>query len=168
MLWDSMDCSPPGSSVHGISQARILEWVAISFSMMFSCFTWKKLAKLLPNLLWKPGFQKLWSGSSQGGYIQQWRRILTPPPSPSHRMGEDGHESDRIAYCCLVTELWLTLCDPMDWGPPGSSVHGIFLERILEWVVISFPRASSWPKDWTHISCTGRKTLYHWATREAP
>ena len=31
-LWDPMDCSPPGSSVHGISQARILEWVAISFS----------------------------------------------------------------------------------------------------------------------------------------
>ena len=31
-LWDPMDCNPPGSSVHGISQARILEWVAISFS----------------------------------------------------------------------------------------------------------------------------------------
>ena len=31
-LWDPMDCSPPGSSVHGISQARILEWVAIAFS----------------------------------------------------------------------------------------------------------------------------------------
>ena len=31
-LYDLMDCSPPGSSVHGISQARILEWVAISFS----------------------------------------------------------------------------------------------------------------------------------------
>ena len=31
-LWDSMDCSPPGSSVHGIFQARILEWVAISYS----------------------------------------------------------------------------------------------------------------------------------------
>ena len=31
-LRDSMDCSLPGSSVHGISQARILEWVAISFS----------------------------------------------------------------------------------------------------------------------------------------
>ena len=29
---DPMDCSPPGSSAHGISQARILEWVAISFS----------------------------------------------------------------------------------------------------------------------------------------
>ena len=31
-LCDPMDCSPPGSSVHGISQARILEWVAISFT----------------------------------------------------------------------------------------------------------------------------------------
>ena len=31
-LWDPMDCSPPGSSVHGILQARILEWAAISFS----------------------------------------------------------------------------------------------------------------------------------------
>ena len=32
ILCDPMDCSPPGSSVHGISQARVLEWVAISFS----------------------------------------------------------------------------------------------------------------------------------------
>ena len=31
--WDRMDCSPPGSSVHGILQARTLEWVAISFSI---------------------------------------------------------------------------------------------------------------------------------------
>ena len=33
LLYNPMDCSPPGSSVHRISQARILEWVAISFSM---------------------------------------------------------------------------------------------------------------------------------------
>ena len=32
ILCDPLDCSPPGSSVHGISQARILEWIAISFS----------------------------------------------------------------------------------------------------------------------------------------
>ena len=31
-LWDPMDCSPPGSSVHEILQARVLEWVAISYS----------------------------------------------------------------------------------------------------------------------------------------
>ena len=35
-LYDPMDCSPPGYSVHGISQARILEWVTISFSRGFS------------------------------------------------------------------------------------------------------------------------------------
>ena len=33
-LSDPMDCSPPGSSVHGICQARVLEWGAIAFSMM--------------------------------------------------------------------------------------------------------------------------------------
>ena len=37
----------------------------------------------------------------------------------------------------LVTQLSLTHCDPMDWGPPGSSVHEILQARILEWVAIS-------------------------------
>ena len=36
-----------------------------------------------------------------------------------------------------------TLCDPMDCSPPGSSVHGISLARILEWVAISYSRGSS-------------------------
>ena len=58
-------------------------------------------------------------------------------------------------------------CDPMDYSPPGSSVHEISQARILEWVTISFSRGSSRPKDWTCISCTGRRILYHWATREA-
>ena len=45
-----------------------------------------------------------------------------------------------------------------------------FQARILEQVVISFSRGSSWPRDWTHISCVsciGRQILYHWTTREA-
>ena len=37
----------------------------------------------------------------------------------------------------LVTQLCLTFCDPMDYSPPGSSVHGILQARILEWVAIS-------------------------------
>ena len=54
----------------------------------------------------------------------------------------------------LVTELCLTpLTTPCDYNPPGSSVCGIFQARILEWVAISYSRASSWPKDWTQISC---------------
>ena len=40
----------------------------------------------------------------------------------------------------LVTQLCLTLWDPMDCNPPGSSIHGIFQAKILEWVAISFSR----------------------------
>ena len=57
----------------------------------------------------------------------------------------------------------LTLCDPMDCSPPGSSDHGIPQARILEWVAISFPRGSSQPRDQTHVSyvsCIGRQVLY--------
>ena len=73
----------------------------------------------------------------------------------------------RSCYCCLVTKSCPTLCDPMDCSPPGSSVCGISQARMLEWAAISFFRGSSWPRDWTHISCIGRRILYRWATRDA-
>ena len=57
--------------------------------------------------------------------------------------------------------------DPMDYGLPGSSIHGISQARILEWVAISFSRRSSWPRGLTHVSCIGRWILYPWATQEA-
>jgi len=41
----------------------------------------------------------------------------------------------------------------MDCSPSGSSVHGIFQARILEWVAISSSRGSSQPRDRTHVSC---------------
>ena len=62
-----------------------------------------------------------------------------------------------------------TLCDSMDCSPPGSSVHGTFQERILEWVAISSFRGSSWPRDQTHVSCVfciGRQILCTWAPRK--
>ena len=64
-----------------------------------------------------------------------------------------------------LSHVWL--CNPMDCSLPGSSVHGILQAIILEWVVISFSRGSSPPKDQTHIFCISRQILYHWATREA-
>ena len=54
----------------------------------------------------------------------------------------------------------------MDCSPPGSSVHGLSQERILEWVAISFSRGSSQSKDQTCISWIGRQILYHWTSRE--
>ena len=71
--------------------------------------------------------------------------------------------------CFLVAKSRLTLCDPTDCSPPSSSVHGILQARILERVAISSSRGSSWPRDWTWvscISCTGKQIPYHFVTRE--
>ena len=51
-----------------------------------------------------------------------------------------------------VVQSCPTLYDPMDCSLPGSSVHGIFQARILEWVAISFSRGSSRPRDHTWVS----------------
>ena len=50
---------------------------------------------------------------------------------------------------------------PMDCSPPGSSVHGIFQARILEWVAISSSRGSSVPRDQTCVCYIGKLILYH-------
>ena len=65
-----------------------------------------------------------------------------------------------VAQSCPI------FCDPMDCSLPGSSVHGIFQARLLEWVVISFSRESSQLRDQTFISYVlwiGRQILYHCA-----
>ena len=61
----------------------------------------------------------------------------------------------------MCAQLCLTLCDPTDWSPRGSSVHGIFQERILEQVATSYSKGSFWPRDQTCISRTGRQIRYH-------
>ena len=61
--------------------------------------------------------------------------------------------------CCLVTKLCLTLCNPMDYSPLGSSVHDILQARILEWVAISFSKGSCWPRDRIHIACIAGRFL---------
>ena len=74
-----------------------------------------------------------------------------------------------LAFSCVCMHaksllLCPTLCQPMDYSPPGSSVHGILQARILEWVAMPSSRGSSQPRDWTcvsYISCIGRQVLYH-------
>ena len=51
-----------------------------------------------------------------------------------------------------VAQLCPTLCNPMDYSLPGSSVHGILQARILEWVAIPFSRGSCQPRDQTQVS----------------
>ena len=66
--------------------------------------------------------------------------------------GKELNESQyllSINYKLRFVNTWLNCsvisdsCDPMDYSLPGSSVHGIFQARILEWVAISFSRGSS-------------------------
>ena len=112
--------------VHGILQARILEWVAIPFSR----------------------------GSS---WPRDWTQV--------------SHIADR------VSTIWSTrkkesessqLCQPL-WYPivcslPGSSIHGLFQARILEWVAISSPRGSSQPRDETQVSRIAGRFYTVWPT----
>ena len=57
------------------------------------------------------------------------------------------------ACVCVFSQLCLTLCDSMDCSPQGSSVHGIFWARILNWFSITFFKGLSWHRDRTHVSC---------------
>ena len=67
-----------------------------------------------------------------------------------------------------VARSCLTLWDPINCSLSGSSVHGIFQARVLEWVAISFSRGSSWPRDRTPVSCIVGRCFTIWATREVP
>ena len=69
---------------------------------------------------------------------------------------------DSIQFCAKIAQSCLTLCNPMDY-----IVHGILQARILEWVAIPFSKGSFPPRDRTYVSCIGRQSLSHWATREA-
>ena len=83
-------------------------------------------------------------------WISQQRGDLECPPSSLVRPAVRAQSLNRVR-----------LCDPMDCSPPGSSVHGILQARILERVAISSSMGSSRPRDRTHVSCTGRRFLYH-------
>ena len=79
---------------------------------------------------------------------------------------------------CTYAELLqscLTLCDPMDCSPPGSSVHGILQSRILEWVAIPFSRRRGKAAqscltlcelNWGLLHC--RQMLYHLSHQGSP
>ena len=66
--------------------------------------------------------------------------------------------------CAKPLQLWPTLYNLTDHSLPGSSIHGILQARTLECVVISSPKGSSWPRDWTHVSCH----LLHWQVGSLP
>ena len=87
----------------------------------------------------------------------RWQPTRLPCPwdSPGKNTGVGCHfllQRMKVKSESEVTQSCLTLSDPMDCSLPGSTVHGIFQARILEWGAISSSRGSSQPKDRTCIS----------------
>ena len=84
--------------------------------------------------------RKLWNTTLSIQFIQRlWQlRILKSCKSSGELYIKTFNKHWLLIQC--VTQLLLTLCDPMDCSPPGSSVHGIFQARILEWVATSYSR----------------------------
>ena len=62
----------------------------------------------------------------------------------------------------LFAQSYLTLCNPMDFSPSGSSFYGILQAKILEWVAIPLSRESSQPRDWTTVSCIAGRFFTIW------
>ena len=76
-----------------------------------------------------------------------------------------------FTFCCncLVAQSCSTLCNPMDYKPPGSSVHGILQARILEWVAISFSRGFIQTQG-SNLSLPHCRQIFFtvWSPREVP
>ena len=106
-----------------------------------------------------------WENSMEKGMVFS-RQVFLP------------EESHRGAWCTTVhgiAKYWKerkkesevaqscpSLCYHMDCSLPGSSVHGIFQARVLEWAAISLVREYSQPRDWTRVSRNVAFTI--WAT----
>ena len=142
-----MDCSPPGSSVHGILQARILEWPAIPFSRGSS---WPRDQIQVSSIVGR--FLTIWATADAAKLLQLCPILCdpidgSPPGSPVPGILQ-ARTLEWVAIFLLqgmkvkseseVAQSCLTLSDPMDCSPPGSSVHRIFQARVLEWGAIAF------------------------------
>ena len=122
--------------------------------------------------------------------LKSWSRVTPTNPPPDTLMGHLRNASGKANsflslllqfslsyfYCiffsvCVQCSVVFDSLRPQGlYSPLGSSVHGIFQARILEWVAISSSRISSQPRGETCVSCVscfGRQILYHWVTWEA-
>ena len=145
--------------------------VIISLKFVFShLFVW------IGSLGWEDPLEKEMATQSS---IRAWEIPWTEEPGGLQSLGLQrvGHHWTTNTYflclcilltvgtfggvCVLVAQLCLTVCNL-----PGSSVHGVLQARIMEWIAIPFSRDSSWPRDWTQVSCTAGRFFTVWATMD--
>ena len=122
MTFSHMDCSPPGSSVHGIFRQECRSEqifpapgdLPTQHRAHVSCVS---------NFCRRSLYYYCHLGSPRSGWVSTWKSPCRAQP-----------------------------CDCMDWSLPGSSVHGILQARILKWVAIPSSKGSSQSRDWTQVS----------------
>ena len=137
-------CDPTDYTVHGILQARLLEWAA--FSLLQGIFPTQG-SNRRQRIHHQIGF---WPTSRLN---QHWdvlchsiSGVLIGKRVPRRLIRSLGETSPHRTHACLCAKLLqscLTLCNPMDYSLPGSSVHGVSQARILEWVAMPSSGGSS-------------------------
>ena len=142
-----MDYSLPDSSAQGILQARILAWVAISFSRGLSWTRDQTQVSCITDrffTVWATREALQW-----GIWLQLW-------------WAKWNVSLSEVSQSCL------TLCNPMDYSLPGSPIHGIFQAIVLKWVAISSSRGSSLPRESNQGLPYYRQMLYHLSHQGSP
>ena len=129
-------CDPMDYTVHGILQARMLEWIAVPFSRGSSQpRNWTQVSLIAGR------FFTSWATTEalvlRGSYFI----------SPKKQEPAQALCVELISLVCVSHSVMSDSFNPMDCSPPSSSVHGILQARILEWVTIPFSMGTSWPKD---------------------
>ena len=113
-------------------------------------------------------------GHKACGILSPWPGIELAPPALEGKVlttGPPGKSQgfrvlNKLQVKVLITQSFLTLWDPVDYSPPGSSLHEILQARILERVVISSSRGTFQTQGSNPSLLHWRQILYHWATRE--
>ena len=145
-----MDCSPPGSSVHGLLQARILEWAAI-FSSKGSSQPrdWICISYTAGRFFTIWAIREAPSAKSLQSCLTLCDPVDGSPPGFPVPGILQARTLEWAAISFSSAWKWIVKgsrsvvsdsSDPMDYSLPGSSTHGIFQARVLEWGAIAFSR----------------------------
>ena len=121
--------------------------------------TWLQVS---PKCQIQTGFQAY--SKKKERFILSIKIPVIPPPATSNWVCYNKM-ADQVKVK-LLSRVWFFATPRTDCSLPGSSIHGIFQARILEWVAISFSRGSSQPRDWTQISHIVGRRFTVWAARE--
>ena len=174
ILCDPIDGSPLGSSVPGILQARILEWVAISFS---NAWKWKVKVKSLSRVrLFSIPWTSAYQAPPSMGFSRQEYWSGLPLPSPTHGLYSPWNspgQNTEVGSLSLLQGIFPTLGS----NPGFPHCRWILYQLshkgspgILEWGAYrgayTFSSRSSWPRNQTGVSCTAGRFCTNWAIRE--